>query len=78
MPGIDPKIFIHEIKTYSDAKPIRKILCPIHPRKVVAIKVEVEKILQARFIYPIPLTDWVSNIVPITKKTKDYMCMHRL
>ena len=23
MPGIDPSIFVHEIKTYLDAKPIR-------------------------------------------------------
>ena len=40
----------------------------MHPRKVAAIKGEVEKIIKVGFIYPIPLTDWVSNIVPITKK----------
>ena len=32
------------------------------------IKAEVEKILKAGFIYPIPLTEWVSNIVPMAKK----------
>ena len=31
MPGIDPNIVIHEIKTYPDAKPIRQRLRPIHP-----------------------------------------------
>jgi hypothetical protein len=36
--------------------------------KAAAIKGEVEKLLKAGFIYPIPLTDWVSNIVPVTKK----------
>jgi len=40
----------------------------MHLRKVGAIKGEVEKLLKARFIYLIPLTDWVSNIVPVTKK----------
>ena len=68
MLGIDPKIVIHEIKTYPDAKPIRQKLRQIHPRKAIAIKSGVEKLLRAGFIYPIPLTDWVSNIVPINKK----------
>ena len=68
MPAIDPNIVIHEIKTYSDAKPIRQRLHPIHPWTVVVIKVEFEKLLRAGFIYPIPLMDWVSNIVPVTKK----------
>ena len=45
MPGIDPKIVIHEIKAYPDAKPIRQRLHPIHPRKAATIKDEVEKLL---------------------------------
>ena len=68
IPGIDPSIVIHEIKTYPDTKPICQRLRQIHPRKSAAIKEEVEKLLRAGFIYPIPLTDWVSNIVPVTKK----------
>ena len=40
----------------------------IHPRKAVVIKAEVEKLLRAGFNYPIPLTDWVSNIVHVNKK----------
>eukprot|EP00253_Pinus_taeda_P003394 PITA_03394 len=68
MPGIDPSIVVHEIPTYPGAKPVRQHLRPMHPRKAVAIKAEVEKLLKAGFIYPIPLTDWVSNIVPVDKK----------
>ena len=68
MPGIDPSIVVHEIPTYPSAKPVRQRLCPVHPRKATTIKAEVEKILNAGFIYPIPLTEWVSNIVPIDKK----------
>ena len=45
-----------------------KRLRPIHPKKATAIKAEVEKLLKADFIYLVPLTEWVSNIVPITKK----------
>jgi hypothetical protein len=68
MSGIDPDITVHEIKTYPDAKPIRKRLRSVHPRKSTAIKLEVEKILNVGFIYPVALTDWVSNLVTVNKK----------
>jgi hypothetical protein len=68
MPGIDPAIVVHEIKTYPGAKPVRQRLRPVHPRKAAAIKLEVEKLLKAGFIYPVALTEWVSNPVPIDKK----------
>jgi hypothetical protein len=68
MSGIDPAIVVHEIKTYPGAKPVRQHLRPIHPHKAVAIKLEVEKLLKASFIYPVALTEWVSNPVPIDKK----------
>jgi hypothetical protein len=68
MPGIDPLIVIHEIKTYPDAKPVRQCLRPVHPRKAAAIKLKVEKRLKADFIYPVALTDWVSNLILIDKK----------
>jgi hypothetical protein len=68
MPGIDPNIVVHEIKTYYDAKRIRQRLHPVHPRKPVVIKLKVEKLLKVGFVYPIALTNWVSNLVPVTKK----------
>ena len=57
MLGIAPSIVVHEIKTYPDAKHVRQRLHQIHPRKATTIKAEVEKLLCAGFIYPIPLTD---------------------
>ena len=68
MSGIDPSIVVHEIKTYPTAKPIRQKLSQVHPRKAAAIKAEIEKLLKAGFIYPVPLMEWVSNVVPINKK----------
>ena len=41
---------------------------PVNPRKVVAVKAKVEKLLKVGFIYPIALTKWVSKPVPIDKK----------
>jgi hypothetical protein len=68
MPGIDPSIVLHEIKTHPGVKPVRQKLRPVHPKKNVAIKAKVEKLLKFGFIYPIPLTKWVSNIVLVTMK----------
>ena len=68
MPRIDPSIVVHDIKMYSMAKPIRKKLRQFHPRKDAAIKAEIEKLLKASFIYPVPLTKGVLNVVPVNKK----------
>ena len=40
----------------------------MHPRKVVATKAKVEKLLKVGFIYLVPLTYWVSNVVSVNKK----------
>ena len=55
MPGIDPSIGVHEIKTYPTTRLVRRKLRQVHPHKAAAIKAEVKKILKAGFIYPIPL-----------------------
>jgi hypothetical protein len=68
MLGIDPSIVVHDIKTNLGVKPIRQKLHPVHPKKTAAIKAEVEKLLKYGFIYHVPLTEWVSNIVLVTKK----------
>ena len=78
MPGIDPSIVQHEIPTYPDAKPVRQKLHPVNPRKVAAVKAEVEKLLKEGFIYPVALTEWVSNPVPVDKKARDYPCLYGL
>jgi hypothetical protein len=76
MPGIDLQIFKHEIKTYLDAKHVRQCLRDGNPQKAPAIKVEVEKLLNVGFIYPVPLTEWVSNPVPMNKnKGTILLCM---
>ena len=68
MPGIDPRIVKHEIKTYPDAKTVQQCLRAMNPRKTPDIKAEIEKLLKAGFFYPIPLTEWVSNLVSVDKK----------
>jgi hypothetical protein len=59
---------VHDIKTYINAKPIRKRLRLVHPRKVTTIKLEVEQILKVGFLCLVALNDWVSNLVTVNKK----------
>ena len=40
----------------------------MNPRKAHTIKAEIEKLLKTGFIYPIPLTERVSNPIPVAKK----------
>ena len=40
----------------------------VNPRKSPTIKAEIEKLLKDGFIYPIPLTEWVSNPILVDKK----------
>lgn len=59
---------VHEIPTYPSANPVFQRLHPVHPKKATVIKGEVERLRKVGFIYPIPLTDWVSNVVPTKKQ----------
>ena len=59
MPGIDPRIVEHEINTYPNAKAVQQHLRAVNPRKAPTIKAEIEKLLKASFIYPVPLMEWV-------------------
>ena len=68
MPIIDPWIVKHKIKTYPNVKPVRQKLRDVNPKKAPVIKAEIEKLLKVGFIYPIPLTEWVSNPVAVNKK----------
>lgn len=40
----------------------------VQPQITMNVKVEAKNILGARLIYPMPLTEWVLKIVPVTKK----------
>ena len=59
---------MQDIKTYPGVKHVRQKLCPVHAKKTMVIKAEVDKLLKSGFIYPVPLMEWVSNIFLVTKK----------
>jgi hypothetical protein len=74
MSWIDPRIVEHEIRTYPDAKPIRKCLRTVNHRKAPTINAEVYKLLNVGFIYLIALTERVSNPIPMNKN-KGTICV---
>jgi hypothetical protein len=68
MPSLDPFIAELRIDTWPDFALVRQNKRPLHPFKVVAIKVVIDKLHVVHFIYPIAYTSWVSNPIPVKKK----------
>jgi hypothetical protein len=67
----DTKIIQHVIPTRSDAKPVQQKLRKIHPNLEPQIKKELNKLLQAKIIFPVRHSQWVSNLVPVRKNNGD-------
>lgn len=77
MLGLEPTIMEHHMDTSPCAPPIQQKKFQMHPTKDMAIKAEIDKVRQAKFIFHIEYTSWVSNLVPITKKKGTlYVCMN--
>ena len=66
--GVDPTICQHTIPMKLEAKPIK--LRPYAYNETFAnkIKVELDKLIEANFIYEIEHTEWMSPIVVVPKK----------
>eukprot|EP00253_Pinus_taeda_P022398 PITA_22398 len=54
-----------------EQKPVQEKLRKIHPNLEGQIKSELNKLLKAKIIFPVRHSNWVSNIVPIRKKSGD-------
>jgi hypothetical protein len=67
----DTKIIQHVIPTRNDAKLVQQKLRKIHPNLELQIKKELNKLLQAKIIFPVRHSQWVSNLVPVRKKNGD-------
>ena len=53
MKGIDPKLCTHHIYIEKDARPIRQPQRRLNPHLKDVVKVELQKLLDVNFIYPI-------------------------
>ena len=66
--GIPPEIVEHRIPLMTGAVPIRQKERRMNPQLQLIVKEELEKLLQAGFIKPVEITDWVSPMVLVKKK----------
>ena len=66
--GVDPKICQHTIPMKEDAKPRKQRPYTYNENFGRKIKEEIDKLLDAEFIYEIEHTEWVSPIVVVPKK----------
>ena len=76
MPGIDREIAEHMIPTHSHIMPVKQRKRRLRPEWALLIKEEVEKQLKERFMEVVEDTQWLANIVPVSKKDgKVRMCV---
>jgi hypothetical protein len=66
--GINPTLCMHKINLEEDAKPIVDFQRHLHPKMKEVVRKEVIKLLEARIIYPIPDSKWVSLVHCVPKK----------
>lgn len=66
--GIPTSLGEHEIDLMEGAKPVRQRQYRLNPKYSAMVKEELEKLLEAGFIYPVNNTEWVSPIVVVPKK----------
>ena len=66
--GVDPAICQHTIPMIQDAKPTKQRPYTYNDTFARKIKEEIDKLKEAKFVYEIEHTDWVSPIVVVPKK----------
>ena len=66
--GIPSSIGEHHIVLEPNASPVRQRQHRLNPKYSLLVKEEIDKLLKAGFIYPVPYSEWVSPIVMVLKK----------
>ena len=67
----DPKLVVHHLAVDPKIKPVRQKLRKMHPKVALLVKAELERMLAAKVIRPIDYSEWISNMVPVTKPSGD-------
>ena len=71
MSSLDPSFVMHNLPLKEGAKPIKQRPRKMHPSKTLLVKKEIEKYLNVGFIEPIDYSEWMANIVLVTKTTRE-------
>jgi hypothetical protein len=65
----DPNIIQHIIPMKPQTQPFQQKLKKMHPKLEPTVKKELNKLLNAKVIFLVKHTQWVSNLVPVRKKS---------
>jgi len=68
MKGVHPSVCTHHIYIKEDCKPVRQPQRRMNPALKDIVKEELQRLLDAGFIYPISDNEWVSPLVLVPKK----------
>ena len=66
--GIPSELGEHHIELNNDSAPVRQRQYRLNPRYSLMVKDEIDRLLEAGFIYPVKNSEWVSPIVVVPKK----------
>ena len=66
--GISPTLGEHRIDLVEGAVPVRQRQYRLNPRYSLMVKEDIDRLLEAKFIYPVVNSEWVSPIVVVPKK----------
>ncbi|XP_020410515.1 uncharacterized protein LOC109946596 [Prunus persica] len=68
MPGLDPKVAVHQLVVKPGTHPIKQTQRRFRPELLSQIEAEVDKLIAAEFIREVKYSMWIANIVPVKKK----------
>lgn len=72
MKGVHPSVCTHQIYVKEDCKLVRHPQRRMNPSLKDIVKEELQKLLDAGFIYPISDSKWVSPLVLVPKKNEKW------
>ncbi|KAG9442517.1 hypothetical protein H6P81_018371 [Aristolochia fimbriata] len=69
MPGLDPRVVVHKLAVHPSIGTVKQSQRGFRPELVPEIEKEVDKLITTNFIREVKYPSWISNIVPVKKKT---------
>ena len=68
MPGLNPKVVVHQLAVKNGSCPVKQALGRLRPYLVLLIEGKVNKLTEEGFIREVKYPTWISNIVHVRKK----------
>lgn len=70
MPGIDPRLSVHQLNINLTSKPVKQKKINFSPKRNWVVVEEVEKLLKAQFIREVHYPEWLANVVMVRKPNR--------